>query len=184
MNTFSEMKVNDIIDLIYKAQKGDEEAFLTLFQEYEKDIYRMAYLFVKNKDDALDVVQETAYRSFTKLGTLKNPEFFKTWLIKIAKSCATDLLRKKKKIIHLNPEQTDLIDSHDHDLPLSLTLKDLLETLNEREKSIILLKFYYGYTLNEIAEIEESPLGTVKSVLYRTLEKLQKQVRRVDMYEQ
>ncbi len=172
-----------IIELVYKAQKGHEEAFLTLFQEYEKDIYRMAYLYVKNKDDALDVVQETAYRSFKKIGTLKNPDFLKTWLIKIAISCATDILRRQKKVIHLNPEYTDFIDSGDKDLPLSLSLQDLLETLNEGEKSIIIWKFYYGYTLKEISEIEGSPLGTVKSILYRALAKLRKQVRRVDMYE-
>lgn len=172
-----------IIDLVYKAQKGNEESFLSLFQKYEKDIYRMAYLYVKNKEDALDVVQETAYRAFKKINTLKNPEFFKTWLIKIAKSCATDVLRKKKKVIHLNLEQKDFIESDDHDLPLSLTLQDLLDTLDEREKSIILLKYYYGYTLKEISKIEELPLGTVKSVLYRTLAKLEKKVRKVDMYE-
>ncbi|WP_369690882.1 sigma-70 family RNA polymerase sigma factor [Rossellomorea vietnamensis] len=143
----------------------------------------MAYVYVKNQDDALDVVQETAYRSFKKIGTLRNPAYFKTWLIKIAISCATDLLRKEKKVIHLHPEYTYLIDSAEQDIPLSLSLKDLIETLNENEKSIILWKFYYGYTLQEISEIEESPLGTVKSVLYRALAKLRKQIRRADMYE-
>ncbi|WP_443259512.1 RNA polymerase sigma factor [Virgibacillus sp. L01] len=166
-----------------RAQKGDESAFLTLFQEYEKDIYRMAYLYVKNKHDALDVVQETAYRSFKKISTLKNPDVFKTWLIKIATSCATDMLRRKKKVIHLNAEFTETIDSSDKDLPLSLSLQDLLGTLNESEKSIILWKYYYGYTLQEISEIEGTPLGTVKSVLYRSLAKLRKQIRRADMYE-
>lgn len=156
---------------------------MTLFQNYEVDIYRMAYLYVKNKHDALDVVQETAYRSFKKIGTLKNPEFLKTWLIKIAKSCATDLLRKHKKVIYLNPEHTELLGSDEDDIPLTLSLKELIETLSEGEKNIVFLKFYYGYTFNEIAEIEGSPPGTVKSVLYRALAKLRKQVRRIDMYE-
>jgi RNA polymerase sigma-70 factor, ECF subfamily len=175
--------VSSIIDLVHKAQEGDEEAFLTMFQEYEKDIYRMAYVYVKNQEDALDVVQETAYRSFKKIGTLKNPAYFKTWLIKITITCAADMLRNRKKIIHLNPEYASPIHSEDNDIPLSLSLHDLIETLNESEKNIILWKFYHGYTLKEIAEIEESPLGTVKSVLYRALAKLRKQVRRVDMYE-
>ncbi|MBH9966170.1 sigma-70 family RNA polymerase sigma factor [Bacillus enclensis] len=175
--------MSSIIELVHKAQEGDEEAFLTMFQEYEKDIYRMAYVYVKNQEDALDVVQETAYRSFKKIGTLKNPEYFKTWLIKISITCATDMLRNRKKIIHLNPEYASPIHSEDNDIPLSLSLHDLIETLNESEKNIILWKFYHGYTLKEIAEIEETPLGTVKSVLYRALAKLRKQVRRVDMYE-
>ncbi|MFD2630086.1 sigma-70 family RNA polymerase sigma factor [Oceanobacillus kapialis] len=166
-----------------KAQQGDDEAFLTLFQKYETDIYRIAFLYVKNKDDALDIVQETAYRSFMKVGSLKNPQFFKTWLIKIAKSCAIDLLRKQKKVIHLTPENTGLEASKKDDLPLTLSLQDLLNTLSETEKTIILWRFYYGYTLQEIADIEQTPLGTVKSLLYRALSKLQRQVRRVDMYE-
>lgn len=182
-NTFREMKVIHINKLVKRAQKGDESAFLSLFQEYEKDIYRMAYLYVKNKHDALDVVQETAYRSFKKISTLKNPDVFKTWLIKIATSCAKDMLRKKKKVVHLNPEFTDIIDSSDKDLPLSLSLQNLLGTLNESEKNIILWKYYYGYTLQEISEIEGTPLGTVKSVLYRSLARLRKQIRRADMYE-
>lgn len=177
------MKVIHINKLVKRAKKGDKSAFLSLFQEYEKDIYRMAYLYVKNKHDALDVVQETAYRSFKKISTLKNPDVFKTWLIKIATSCAKDMLRKKKKVVHLNPEFTDIIDSSDKDLPLSLSLQDLLGTLNESEKNIILWKYYYGYTLQEISEIEGTPLGTVKSVLYRSLARLRKQIRRADMYE-
>jgi RNA polymerase sigma-70 factor, ECF subfamily len=175
--------VSSIIELVHKAQEGDEEAFLTMFQEYEKDIYRMAYVYVKNQEDALDVVQETAYRSFKKIGTLRNAAYFKTWLIKISITCATDMLRNRKKIIHLHPDYAHPIDSEDNDLPLSLSLHDLIDTLNESEKNIILWKFYHGYTLKEISEIEESPLGTIKSVLYRALAKLRKQVRRVDMYE-
>ncbi|GAA0441884.1 RNA polymerase sigma factor SigV [Lentibacillus halophilus] len=172
-----------IIDLVHKAQKGNEKAFLKLFQAYEEYIYRVAYLYVKNKDDALDVVQETAYRSFKKIGTLKNADHFKTWLIKIAINCATDMLRRQKKVIYLNPEHTDLTDTDDKDLPLALSLHDLLENLNEGEKSIILWRFYHGYTLKEISEIEEHPLGTIKSTYYRSLAKLRKQVRRADMYE-
>jgi len=176
--------VSYINKIVKKAQKGDEEAFLTLFQEYENDIYRIAFLYVKNKDDALDVVQETACRSFKKINTLKKPAVFKTWLIKIATSCATDMLRRKNKVVHLNPEYTDVPDSSGKDLPLSLSLQDLLGTLHESEKSIILWKYYYGYTLKEISKIEGTPLGTVKSVLYRSLARLRKQVRRADMYEQ
>ncbi len=84
-----------------KAQSGDDEAFLELFQEYENVIYRMAYVYVKNQADALDVVQEVAYRSFKNIKTLNKPEFFKTWLIKIAISCSIDCINKNKKVVHL-----------------------------------------------------------------------------------
>ncbi|WP_221568420.1 sigma-70 family RNA polymerase sigma factor [Alkalihalobacillus sp. TS-13] len=178
------MKVSQIIELINKAKEGNDQAFLELFQKFEADLYRTAYLYVKNQDDALDVVQETAYRSFKKINTLKNPQYLKTWLIKITMSCAIDLLRKNQKVIHLNPKYTEFIRTKDEDLPLAISLRELIETLNENEKQIVLLKYYYGYKLNEIADIVDAPLGTVKSVLYRGLDKLRKKVNRDDVYEQ
>ncbi|MHC0036387.1 sigma-70 family RNA polymerase sigma factor [Pseudoneobacillus sp. C159] len=163
------------VELVKAAQGGDDAAFLELFQRYEVDIYRTAYVFLKNKEDALDVVQETAYRSFKHIGTLNHPPFFKTWLIKIAMSCATDLLRKQKKVIYLKPDYTEWLGAQDEDLSLSITLKDLVEMLTDEEKHIVLLKYYYSHTFSEIAEILEIPLGTVKSIVYRSLDKLRKQ---------
>ncbi|SMF84679.1 RNA polymerase, sigma subunit, SigV [Paenibacillus uliginis N3/975] len=175
--------MNVIIRTVRKAQRGNDKAFLKLFQQYEEDLYRIAYVYVKNKDDALDVVQETAYLSFKKINTLKNPEYFKTWLTKIAISCSIDLLRKRKKVIHLKPGYEEFVGSDDEDVPLSLSLQGLVDTLNEDEKSIVLLRFYYDHTFREISEILEIPLGTAKSVLYRALDKLRKQVKEAGMYE-
>ncbi|MEP9409095.1 sigma-70 family RNA polymerase sigma factor [Peribacillus frigoritolerans] len=170
--------------LVKKAQKGDDKAFLKLFQKYEQDIYRMAYVYVKNKDDALDVVQEVAYRSFKKIDTLKKPEYFKTWLIKIAISCAVDCLRKNKKVVQLKPEYEEFISSSDvEDISLSLSLNQIVNELNEDEKSIVILKYYEGYSFKEIAELLNMPLGTSKSILYRALEKLRKQAKGAGIYE-
>lgn len=165
-----------IITLVKKAQKGNDKAFLKLFQHYEEDIYRMAYVYVKNRHDALDVVQEVAYLSFKKIDTLKNPEYFKTWLMKIAINCSINIVKKSKKVVQLKPEFEEYIGSTDEDdIPLSLTLQDLINHLQEVEKSVVLLRFYLGHTFLEIAENLEIPLGTAKSILYRALEKLRKQ---------
>ncbi|WP_442598826.1 sigma-70 family RNA polymerase sigma factor [Neobacillus sp. D3-1R] len=169
--------------LVKKAQKGNEKAFLTLFQQYEEDIYRTAFVYVKNQNDALDIVQETAYRSFSKISTLKNPEYFKTWLIKITINAALDFLRKEKKVIHLKPETSEFIPTPEVDLSLSITLKDVMENLTEKEKSVILLKYYYNHTFAEISSILELPLGTVKSVIYRALEKLRTHLKEEDICE-
>ncbi|MFZ3578669.1 sigma-70 family RNA polymerase sigma factor [Virgibacillus sp. DJP39] len=161
-----------IIKLVKKAQKGNDKAFLKLFNQYEQDIYRMAYVYVKNKEDALDIVQEVAYQSFKKISTLKQPEYFKTWLMKITINCAINLVKKNKKVVHLNPEFEEFISSDDEDIPLNLSLKDLIECLKEEEKSVVLLRFYHDHTFKEIAEVLDIPLGTAKSVLYRSLKKL------------
>ncbi|MEK4538219.1 sigma-70 family RNA polymerase sigma factor [Peribacillus sp. FSL K6-1552] len=170
-----------IIKLVKKAQKGDDKAFLKLFQQYEEDIYRMAYVYVKNESDALDVVQEVAYRSFKKIETLKYPEYFKTWLIKIAITCSIDLVRKNKNVVQLKPEYDECISFEDEDIPLSITLQELLDQLNEDEKSIVILKFYEGYSFKEIADLLNMPIGSAKSVLYRALGKLRKQFKEADL---
>ncbi|GGD18546.1 sigma-70 family RNA polymerase sigma factor [Pontibacillus salipaludis] len=155
-----------------KAQKGNEKAFVELFSQYQEDIYRISYTYVKNQNDALDVVQEVAYRSFKKMDTLKHPEYFKTWLIKMAITCSIDLIRKNKKVITIDTNYENYIGTEDQDTALSITLHELLDKLNEEEKSIIILKFYQGYTFKEIADILEIPLGTAKSNMYRALQKL------------
>ncbi|MCZ0703529.1 RNA polymerase sigma-70 factor (ECF subfamily) [Natronobacillus azotifigens] len=166
-----------MIELVKKAQKGNEAAFITLFQNYEKDIYRIAFVYVKNQNDALDVVQETAYRSFKTIKKLKEPCFFKTWLIKIAINCSLDLLKKQRKIVQLKPTFEECIPSElDFDIDWQLTLHDLIGHLNEIEKSVIILRFYEDLTFENISNILDIPLGTAKTILYRALKKL-----RIDM---
>ncbi|ENH95677.1 RNA polymerase sigma-32 subunit RpoH [Gracilibacillus halophilus YIM-C55.5] len=176
--------MNTIIKLVKKAQKGNDKDFLKLFEQYEEDIYRIAYVYVRNKDDALDVVQEVAYQSFKKIDTLKKPEYFKTWLMKITMNCATNVVRKNKKVVHLKPEYEEFMGTENEDIPLSLTLQDLIEELEEDEKSIVLLRFYHNHTFKEISELSEIPLGTAKSILYRALNKLRNQFKEGDICEQ
>jgi RNA polymerase sigma-70 factor (ECF subfamily) len=161
-----------ILQLIKKAQKGDDAAFLTLFQIYEKDIYRMAYIYVKNEEDALDIVQDVAYRSFSNIKALKNPEFFKTWLLKITINCAITFLKKNKNRSTPATENQGDVFLESEDLPMALTLKGLIDNLAAEEKTVVMLRFYKNHTFKEIAELLEIPLGTAKSILYRALHKL------------
>ena len=158
--------------LVKKAQQGDDQSFLKLFQKYEEDIYRTAFVYVKNQTDALDVVQEVAYQAFKKLDTLKEPSYLKTWLIKIAINCSIDLIRKNRKVVQIDWKYEEQIDSELENLPLALTLQDLLNCLKEEEKSVIILRYYHNYTFKEISEMLEIPLSTAKSLHYRALEKL------------
>ncbi|MCA1031284.1 sigma-70 family RNA polymerase sigma factor [Bacillus timonensis] len=174
-----------MIHLVKKAQKGNDKAFLKLFEEYEQDIYRTAFVYVKNQEDALDVVQETAYRSFKSIKNLQEPKYFKTWLIRIAISCSIDMLRKRKKVVRLKPEVVDLLSSDEkEDIPLSMSLQDLIDILGTEEKNVVVLRFYHDYTLKEVAETLDIPLGTAKSILYRALKKLRNEWKGDDVREQ
>lgn len=169
---------SDEIALVKKAQKGNEEAYVELYHRYEEMIYRMAFIYTKNQEDALDIVQETAFKSFKFIRTLREPKFFKTWLIKITITCAIGLLNKRKVTTPVDISQLNNMHfSEDEDILLSLTLQELMDNLAETEKSVILLRYYQDYTLNDIANILDIPLGTAKAILYRTLEKLRGRVK-------
>jgi len=179
-----DVEVQKMIQLVKEAQKGNDHAFLKLFQEYENDIYRTAFVYVKNQEDALDVVQETAYRAFKSIKNLKEPKYLKTWMIKIAISCSIDVVRKQKKVVELKPEVEKVLSSKEEkDLSLSMTLDDLIELLNENEKKVIILRYYFDFTIKEVSETLNIPLGTAKTILYRGLNKLRKELNGDEMYE-
>lgn len=174
-----------MLNLVEKAQKGNDNAFLALFQKYEEDIYKIALVYVKNQNDALDVVQETAYRSFKTIKNLKEPKYFKTWLIKIAINSSLDFLRKQKKVIQLKPKlEENLSGDVNEDIDQEMTVRDLIECLSEEEKSVIILRFYEGMTFKEISETLDIPLGTAKTFLYRALDKLRNNLKGDGFYEQ
>lgn len=170
-------------ELVKKAKAGSSEAYYQLFQDVERDIYKMAFIYVNNKEDALDIVQETAYRSFKTIHTLKEPNYFKTWIIRITINSSLDLLRKNKFILPIKEEQyKQYSPDREQDLPLSITLNDLINKLDENEKSMVILKYYQEFTFKESAELLDIPLGTAKSILYRALAKLRQDLGKEDLH--
>ncbi|MFK3937125.1 sigma-70 family RNA polymerase sigma factor [Alkalihalobacillus sp. NPDC078783] len=170
--------------LIKKAQRGNSKAFLECFQAYEVELYKMAFIYMKNEEDALEVVQETAYRSFKTVSNLKEPKYFKTWLLRIAINASVDLLRKKKIEVQMEDHMKDHLSTDiNENIDLQMTLKDLLDHLNDSEKSVVILRFYQDLTLSEISNVLDLSVGTVKTILYRALEKLRKNAERGDFNE-
>lgn len=155
--------------------KTSSRDFAERFRQYEQDLYRIAYVYVKNEQDALDIIQETAYRAYKNLGSLKEPQYFKTWLTRITVNCAIDHIRRNGRLLPLEDYAENLPDlSHEEEQQIILrtTLSALMNTLEPMEKSIVLLKYYEQMTFRDIAEALSLPLGTVKSALYRALHKL------------
>ncbi len=75
-----------------------------MIQQYYERIYRTAYLYVHNEEDALDVVQEATYQAFTSIHSLKNPEYFSTWFTGIVIRCSGRVLKRKIKVVPLSDE--------------------------------------------------------------------------------
>lgn len=174
-------------ELLRKAQRGDEKAFLEIFSMYENQMYRIAFLHVKNEVDALDVMQEVAYRMFKNIRSVKNAEYFKTWLTRITMNCAVDHIRKNSKVVQIGTEYLENVEeiseSYEKEVLANATLGELMTALDPEEKNVILLKYYYEYSFPEMSEILKRPLGTVKSVLYRALKKLRDKAKEVHLDE-
>ena len=156
--------------LLRKAQKGDDEAYVALFTPYEADLYRFIYTQCGNVEDTLDVLQEVAYRSFKYIHTVKEPTFFKTWLFRIAINASNDSFKKRKNFDLLNDTYAE--ESFQQLSDLKFTLEAVMTYLTPIEKQVVYLKYYEELTFQEISDILQVKLGTVKSILYRALSKL------------
>lgn len=159
----------DVIKLVRKSKKGNNLAFSTLIKMYEKDLYRVSIAITKNEDDALDCIQETILQAYTSIKTLKNNEYFKTWLIKILINKCNALLQKNKKLIELN---SYMIEKNTIEDVSRLDIKNSVESLDEDLKLIVVLYYYEDLSIKDIAESINIPEGTVKSRLSRARSKL------------
>lgn len=88
--------------LVKKAIKGNKSAFEKLIQQNYERIYRTAYIYVHNEEDALDVVQEATYQALVSIRTLKNPEYFMTWFTRIVIRCSGQILKRKGNVVPLS----------------------------------------------------------------------------------
>ncbi len=89
---------------VKRAINGDEKAFIELIEKQREKLYRVAYAYVKNEEDALDIVQETVYKAYISIDTLRKPKYFNTWLTKILINISLATLKKNKNIIYLDEE--------------------------------------------------------------------------------
>lgn len=150
-----------------KNQEVEELIHRNLIENYEK-YYRLAYSYVHNEADAQDIVQEAAYKAIFKSDTLKSPEYAGTWIYRIMVNEALAFLRKQSKVQLLeeaeNEKHTDVYRDFD--------LEEAIESLEPLEKTIVTLRFFEDFKLEQIALITNENISTVKSRLYRALRKL------------
>lgn len=160
-------------DLIAKARRGDVEAYNLLVSRWEKRVFNYLLRLVSNREDALDVSQETFLKAYQNLRKLDDPARFSAWLFRIAHNEAFSLLRRRKPDVELIGEPRPG-NAGGRLLPveLSLAVEGALKRLNEDQREAVLLKVYQGFKFEEMAEILECPVSTVKSRLYTALDLL------------
>ena len=149
-----------------------EKIIENVLTENYRQFYRLAYGYVRNEEDALDIVQESAYKAIREADKLKNPAFAKTWIYRIVINTAISQLRKRKEVVSLEEaEELSVYAEYKN-----ADLQKALASLTEEQKTLILLRFFEDKKLEEIADITDENVNTVKSRLYRTLRELKQKL--------
>lgn len=167
-------------DLIIRAVKNDKNALIKLIKQEQNNIYSTLYYLKKDENDISDIMQDILIKLSKKISNLKNPNNFKSWLNQIIINSYYDYLRKNKKnaqSINLssNDEGQDYdiadFDSNPQDKlikrELDLIIKNSIQNLPLHYKIPIALREIQGLTYDEISNITNTSIGTVKSRIAR-----------------
>ncbi|MGL5379183.1 sigma-70 family RNA polymerase sigma factor [Clostridium sp.] len=157
---------------VRKAINGDEKAFIALIDTQKEKLYKTAYAYVKNEQDALDIVQETVYKAYVSIDTLKSPKYFNTWLTRILINISINTLNKNKKVVYLESEMLKEDTTTMRSSEEKLDMLDELNKLEEKYRDVIILKYFDDLTVSEVAKVLEIPIGTAKTYLNRGLSSL------------
>jgi RNA polymerase sigma-70 factor (ECF subfamily) len=160
-------------DLILKARKGDIDAYNCLVSRWEKRVFNYVLRLVSNREDALDLTQDAFLKAYQSLRKLEDPARFSAWLFRIAHNESYSLLRKRR------PE-TEVVDQPPASAPgrrmlpveTSLAVTAALDRLSPDQREAVVLKVYQGFKFDEMAEILDCPVSTVKSRVYTALDLL------------
>ena len=171
--------------LVARVQQGDKRAFDLLVSRYQQRIIKLVSRFVRNRDDAMDVAQDTFIKAYRALGNFRGESAFYTWLYRIAINTAKNHLTA----IARRPVEVNLTDADGEEIPLEAlqqetetpekillvaeikkTIFATIDSLQEDLRTAIMLREIDGLSYEEIASAMECPIGTVRSRIFRARE--------------
>lgn len=172
--------------LVARIKGGEREAFSELVGLYQKKIFIFAYGFFPNREDALEIVQETFMRVFEKIAGFHQDYSLSGWIYRLTHNIYIDYYRKFAKKNALENNFADVPEKHlavaDNcqavleSRQMSAAIDRAAENLSLKQKSIFTLKYRQGMKLQQVAEIMDVSLGTVKTLHHRALRKIRKEV--------
>ena len=176
-------------ELVARSMGGDLDSFNQLVLRWERPIYALAYRVIGREEDARDVCQETFLRAFRALGGFKGQAKFSSWLYRITLNLCRDWIRRERRQpLAQTPEGVDLVElageAEDTESieelvarkEIGAAVAKAMALLPEEQRTAIVLKEYHGLTFQEIADMLDCPLSTVKTRLYQGLTVLRKQL--------
>ena len=176
---------SDLAALVEKAAAGDRLAFERLVDSYHGRIFSMVYYRIMSRMDAEDITQDVFVKAFGGIGSLKNPELFRPWLYRIALNAVNDFLRKKRLrsiFTVFTREQEDAGVAERRTGPDYLERKEFWDSLSKflsrisaSEREVFRQRFLDGLSIREISQVMGKNESTIKTHLYRAVEKFRRE---------
>lgn len=158
-----------------------QDTLIEYIKENQEKLYKIAYTYTNNKEQSLDVVQEAITKALEHIGSLRHEEYVKTWFYRILINEAIRASKKHNKII-----EYELIDNitqdkgYEEELIDNIDIYKNIQKLNEKLKTVIILRYFENMKIEEIAIITKTNVNTVKSRLYKGIKELKISLERRD----
>ncbi|PRS81560.1 MULTISPECIES: RNA polymerase sigma factor [unclassified Bacillus (in: firmicutes)] len=146
-----------------------EDQFADYVMEHKHSFYRLSYSYVKNSEDAMDVVQEAIHKALKSVHRLEDATKMHSWFYKIVVNAALDFLRKKKRVQVTDDDTLEFLSKGESDVYEDQDVRRAIEDLPEMYRVIIILRFFEDLKLEDIAHILEENENTIKTRLYKAL---------------
>ena len=168
-------------ELVERYLTGDTTAFDEIMVRYERQIYRICYRFVENREDALDLAQDVFIKAFEHLATFRRESTLKTWLYRIAMNhCINHVKKHSQEFVEVT-EYTGSVHASVHaqmeDREQREHFRSLVKLLPPKQKAILELRINEHLSYEEIAKISGRSISTIKASVFFALEKLRKLVK-------
>ena len=154
------------IELAKRAIKGSDDAFLKLMFAHREALFKTSLAYLKNEKEALEAIQEVTFRAYEKIHTVRNPEYTKTWLIRIMMNYYRDVLKIQKRFVFDEEAIVQHGISEDYTY---IEIEEAMELLSEEQRELIYMRYLNEIKIKDIAEMTATPESTVKTRLYKTL---------------
>lgn len=169
-------------ELVLLAKRGDKQAFAALIERNKQSLYKIARSYFSEPMDIDDAVAETICLCWKNIGTLRKPEYFKTWLCRILINTCNKMRASVKDTVPLD-------DMREYEIPAAPDGTDnndgfsrLMELAGDRYRLVLLLYYGEGFKISEISGLTGMPQGTVSSYLKRGREQLARRLKEEDLF--
>ena len=156
-----------------------KEILIDYIENNQEKLYRVAFSYLKNEESALDVVQESIEKALKNIYQLKEKEYIKTWFYRILINECLQYIKKNKRIITCELQEIEnKIEWNDNITTEGIDIYNHIQKLNEKVRTVIILRFFEDMKIEEIATITKTNVNTVKSRLYKGLKELKNLIER------